>query len=104
MSSSEAHTAFPLRLVVDVGNTRIKWGLCRDKAVDQFVSLPPDDPAAWQTQIETWQLTGALQWAISGVHPQRRDRLADWLANRNDTVVLVSSPQQLPLQIAVPQP
>jgi len=97
-------TLLAARLVVDVGNTRIKWGLCDATAVVASASLTPDDPAAWQQQLDAWRLTGPLAWAVSGVHPQRRDRLADWLRQRGDTVHLVTSPKQLPLQVDLPHP
>jgi type III pantothenate kinase len=92
------------RLVVDVGNSRIKWGLCDDKAVVQSASLSPDDRLAWEQQLEAWQLTGPLAWALSGVHPQRRDNLAEWLRQRGDAVHLITSAAQLPLEVGVPEP
>ena len=91
-------------LVVDVGNSRIKWGLCAAAAVTACAALPPDDPDAWQQQLAAWGLTGPLHWTVSGVHPARRQRLADWLRERGDTVELVTAPGQLPLQTALPHP
>jgi type III pantothenate kinase len=91
-------------LVVDVGNSRIKWGRCRDGCVADSISLPPDDPAAWQQRVEHWGLGRPLAWAVSGVHPQRRDRLMEWLRQRGDTVVVVDGWQQLPLQVFLAHP
>jgi type III pantothenate kinase len=91
-------------LVVDVGNTRVKWGRCDANAVAAAAALPPDDPAAWQRQLDAWALTGPLTWAVGGVHPARRDRLAEWLRQRGDTVHLLTSPEQLPLRTALPHP
>jgi type III pantothenate kinase len=93
-----------LRLVVDIGNTRVKWGLCDDVAVRDSASLPPDDPAAWQNQLDMWHLPQPRKWAVSGVHPQRRDQLVDWLRQRGDKVRLVRTAKQLPLEVAVPDP
>jgi type III pantothenate kinase len=92
------------RLVVDVGNTRIKWGLCDATLVVDCAALPADDPAAWQQQLDAWHLTGALTWVLSGVHPGRRDRLADWLGERGDTYRLVTAPSQLPLEVVLEHP
>jgi type III pantothenate kinase len=89
-------------LVVDVGNSRIKWGLCRDSGPS--VSLPPDDPIAWQQQIDAWKLTGRLDWAVSGVHPHRRDRLMEWIKERGDAVVLVDDWRSLPLPVRLDHP
>jgi type III pantothenate kinase len=91
-------------LVVDVGNTRIKWGLCDAAAVVESASLAPDDSAAWQQQLDAWHLNGRLFCAVCGVHPQRRDRFTDWLRQRGDTVRLISSSRQLPLEVGLPHP
>jgi type III pantothenate kinase len=93
-----------LHVLVDVGNTHIKWGICSAAAVLKSTSVPPDDPTAWQQQLDAWHLTGPLLWAVCGVHPQRRDRLVDWLHQRGDEVRLISSPKQLPLQVALRHP
>ena len=38
-------------VVVDIGNSRIKWGECGPGKVDEFyASLPGDDPHAWDVQ------------------------------------------------------
>jgi type III pantothenate kinase len=89
---------------VDVGNTRVKWGRCLEGALADRASLPPDDPAAWQQQLAAWHLDGPLVWAVSGVHPARRDRLADWLRQRGDTVRVLALPEHLPLRVEVEQP
>src|SRR5262249_4773991 len=43
-------------------------------------------------------------WVVSGVHPGRRDQLADWLRARGDTVHRVTSAAQLPLRVALAHP
>ena len=64
-------------IVVDVGNSRIKWGRCAAGSIAASASLPPDDPTAWQQQLDAWQIAGPLSWLVSGVQPQRRDRLIE---------------------------
>jgi type III pantothenate kinase len=91
-------------VVVDVGNSRIKWGLCSAAGVTEAVSLPPDEPGAWLRQIEAWRLPGGAGWAVSGVHPPRRDAFMDWLRARGDKVVLVDDPKDLPLRVLVERP
>jgi type III pantothenate kinase len=91
-------------LVVDVGNFRIKWGWCRDGVVSQSTSLPPDDPAAWQAQLERWQLTGSLTWAVSSVNPSHCDGLAAWCRQRGDTVVVLEDWRRLPLEVPLEHP
>src|ERR1700688_4046772 len=71
-------------LVVDVGNSRIKWGRCADgsASIAAVASLPPEDPEAWQRQFNEWGLGHGENWLVSGVHPERRDRLIEWLRER----------------------
>lgn len=91
-------------VVVDVGNTAIKWGLCQGGAVQKSCSLPADGIAAWLEQIKEWQLAGTLCWAVAGVHPARRDHLLGWLRERRDSVVLVDDPRDIPLRVLLPRP
>ncbi|HLJ96176.1 MAG TPA: type III pantothenate kinase [Gemmataceae bacterium] len=91
-------------VVADVGNTRIKWGRCHDGQVVDAVSLPPDDPQAWQEQIRLWNLARPSFWVAAGVHPQRRDRLAEWLREQGDSIHVLNSSQELPLRVLVEQP
>jgi type III pantothenate kinase len=92
------------RIVVDIGNTRIKWGLCGPDAVTDSASLPADDADAWRRQFEAWRLDGPLSWAVSAVHPPRRDRLVAWLRERGDAVQVLEDPKQLPLRVLLEHP
>jgi len=91
-------------VVVDVGNTRIKWGRCSTDAVRETVSLSPDDAAAWQRQVEAWDLPRPASWVVTGVHPARRNRLADWLRQRGDQIAVLTEWRNLPLVVKVPRP
>jgi type III pantothenate kinase len=82
-------------VVVDVGNSRIKWGLCGPESVRALSSLPPDDAAAWEHQRLQWGLEPECQWIVTGVHPARRLGLANWLRQRG---------QQVPLRVLVARP
>jgi type III pantothenate kinase len=93
-----------LDLVVDVGNTRIKWGLCGPGAIVAAVSLPPDDPVAWQAQLERWHREDRLCWAVAGVHPPRCESLVHWARQRGDVVEVVHTGQQLPLRVLLGEP
>ncbi len=93
-------------VVVDVGNTRVKWGRVSPAPTDLLVvaPLPPDDEAAWRKQIDLWNLPSPASWVVTGVHPARRDRLADWIRRRGDDVRVLDSYRQLPLQVLVDEP
>lgn len=91
-------------LVVDVGNTRIKWGRCAHEKVTESASLPPDEAEAWRAQWETWHVARDQPWIVSGVHPQRRDVLVAWLRERCDQVHVLTSFRQVPIEIEVDAP
>jgi type III pantothenate kinase len=90
-------------LVADIGNTRIKWGLCLVDGL-QIAAVPPDDPARWAEQLSEWRIDGPAEWAIAGVHPSRRDNLAAWLQSTGATVRIISDYRELPLSVDVAEP
>jgi type III pantothenate kinase len=91
-------------LVADVGNSRIKWGLCQDGAVTLSAALPIEDPPAWRVQLDQWGLARPLRWALASVHPARGERLVEWLRQRGDAVHLLDGARQLPLRVRVEHP
>jgi type III pantothenate kinase len=91
-------------LVVDVGNTRVKWGRCAADRITETASLPADADASWQEQLARWGLTGPLRWAVTGVHPRRRDGVAAWARQRGDAVRILDAPEDLPLRVLLEQP
>jgi type III pantothenate kinase len=91
-------------LVVDVGNSRIKWGRCLDRRIAECASLAPADAGSWQRTLEQWGLSGRLTWAVSGVQPARQQGLIEWLRRRGDEVTVLTSAQQLPLRVALDAP
>jgi type III pantothenate kinase len=90
-------------IVVDVGNSRVKWGRCGDGAVVESMSLPHSE-AAWQEQVERWGLGGALRWVVASVQPRTADLMAGWACRRGDAVVSLETARQLPLQVLVDKP
>lgn len=91
-------------VVVDVGNSRIKWGVCGDEGLRHICSLPPNDFAVWEQQFVRWALQPQCRWVVAGVHPARRDRLADWLRQHQQRVVILDDPQCLPLRVLLERP
>ena len=91
-------------IVVDVGNSRIKWGLCSSDLVWSIAALPPDEPNAWQKQWHDWKLQRSQEWIVAGVHPPRRAALVAWLLERCDGVQILKSHKQLPIQVEVEHP
>jgi type III pantothenate kinase len=91
-------------VVADVGNTRIKWGLCRDDCIEEIAALPANDENAWDSRAEQWGLPNDCAWALAGVHPQRQLKLAEWILRRGGTIRVLSSHQDLPIKVAVKEP
>jgi len=90
-------------MVADVGNTRVKWGVCApdEPRFDSLFSLPPD-PAAWEVERAS---LGArpLRWLIASVQPASSDRLMEWLRGRGDQVTLLKH-ADIPVTVNVERP
>lgn len=91
-------------VVVDVGNTRIKWGRCGADSVVELASLEPNNFHQWMQQFSEWRLHPRTLWAISGVHPERQERLVKWLQGLGSTVLVLNNHCQLPIVIRLPIP
>jgi type III pantothenate kinase len=99
-------------VVVDIGNTRLKWGLVdpEQSALLATESLP-DAPATWQQTIDQWltlppyqHVREPLSWVVASVNPGRTERLRGWIEGRDDTFFHLQKASQLPLQIDVEHP
>jgi type III pantothenate kinase len=107
-------------VVVDIGNTRLKWGLCAadGSAVIDAAALP-DDPAAWQKQLELWSVIPARRaseeektslarragmWVLASVQPHRCERLEHWLCEQGHAVHVLRHAAELPLVVKLPAP
>lgn len=91
-------------VVVDVGNTKIKWGRCRGGCVAGVVGVPHEDPEAWAEAFQELQMRAGSQWVLTGVHPSGRDDLADWLRYRGENVRVVVHASELPLRVELEKP
>ena len=91
-------------VVVDVGNSRIKWGRVGSDRIVESVSLPPEDPGGWQQQLSQWKITERQKWAIGGVDPARCSILTEWLKRQGHEVLLLDSWRLLGMRLDVEQP
>jgi type III pantothenate kinase len=87
-------------IVVDIGNSRIKWGWGEPL---RMASLPPDDEPAWDRQLTELGKNGRLAWGVAGVHPARLERFAAWATARGDHVRVLTH-ADIPLKIDVDEP
>jgi type III pantothenate kinase len=88
-------------VVVDVGNSRIKWGRCREDRVVENASLPLDDPAAWEAKFEAWEMAPGRTFVIGGVNPGAQDRLIECLQQRKVQILIITSFSTLPIEVAI---
>lgn len=91
-------------VVVDVGNSRIKWGRCTGGGVRQICSLPADDVAAWERQRNEWGLKDNCQWVVTGVQPARRGEMIAWLRHWGQNVLELDDWRMLPLRVPLERP
>jgi type III pantothenate kinase len=93
-------------VVVDIGNTRVKWGRVNSWGVVQdLLALPHDNPASWDQAIASWwEFELSVEWAAAGVHPAQLDRFTRWAEARGDRVTVIRDYRQLPLVVAVNEP
>jgi type III pantothenate kinase len=94
-------------ILVDIGNTRIKWGYCprgTGAAIEDTASLRPNDQHGWDHQRTTWLGTGTCNWVVSGVHPQRALNLKEWIRSHGESFVSIEQPDQLPLSVTLREP
>ncbi len=90
-----------LRVVADLGNTRLKWGrLDAAGRLDAVIALPLDDPSAWAAAWSAWRVAeaGESWWAVSTVNPPVADRLEEFFrAQGIDRVTWIRSAAEVPV-------
>ena len=92
-------------VVVDIGNTRLKWGVCRGDKVTDVLRLPLDDATAWDAALA--QLPApqrfARKWAVASVNPPALLRFVGWSYNHGGTAVFEKH-TELPIRVNVNEP
>jgi type III pantothenate kinase len=88
-------------IAVDVGNSRVKWGLFVTGRLVQIASLPLRDESEYDRQLAEWQASeGAVDWSVASVNLDGSDRLLAWLRARGfSSPCLLNDPAMLPLRI-----
>jgi type III pantothenate kinase len=89
-------------VVVDIGNTRMKWGWRTPHNPMATASLSGDDPAEWDARVRM-VAAGPLAWAVASVHPTRTERFVAWVAARGDTVRVITH-EHVRLAVDVDEP
>jgi type III pantothenate kinase len=94
-----------LRIVADLGNSRLKWGrVGAGDRLDQAIALPLDDVDAWAEAWERWNPAGSepSAWAIASVNPPLAERLDAFLKEHGPTgTTWYRSAAQVPIRHAL---
>ena len=95
-----------MRIVADIGNSRLKWGrLGPDGRIVETVALPIDEPAAWDRALESWGVArGGSSWAVASVNPPLAERLLERLDAASAAVRLLRSAADVPLTSELEEP
>jgi len=91
-------------IVVDVGNSRIKWGRCSASGIDAILPLPHDAPGEWHPALQAWDIRDRRTWVVAGVNPKQRDIFTAWLDRQGQKLHVLESPQLLPLTVRLERP
>lgn len=88
-------------VVVDVGNSRIKWGRVAGGGVAEMASLAHGDTAGWDRQSGAWGLSAECRWAVAGVNPPATATFRQWAAG---AVTEILDYRSVPLALDVDEP
>jgi len=92
-------------VVVDIGNSRIKWGRCAGGRVSDVTRLPLDEPAAWDAELAKLPppQSFARKWAVASVNPPALHRFVAWSYSHGGTVAFEKY-TDLPIRLNVDEP
>jgi len=91
-------------VVVDIGNTRMKWGLVRDGKIARMAAVQALNPDAWTAKAARWNLQPGTKWVLTCVNPKPVLPFFQWAEARGDTVKGIASHEEIGLPLAVDQP
>jgi type III pantothenate kinase len=92
-------------VVVDIGNTRMKWGVCRGGRVAEVLRLPLGEPAVWDATLANLPppQTPVRKWAVASVNPPALHRFVPWASPHGGGTVF-SDHTSLPIRVDVDEP
>ncbi|MGC8639415.1 MAG: type III pantothenate kinase [Isosphaeraceae bacterium] len=94
-----------LRIVADLGNTRLKWARLDEAGrLTPSSALPPNDPLAWEALWDDWHRAEQepSRWALASVNPPVADRLASFLEGRGiSQAVWYETAAEVPIRMDV---
>jgi type III pantothenate kinase len=91
-------------VVVDIGNSRMKWGLCRDGRIDRMAALQPGNPDSWSAKAKEWKLKHSTRWVVTAVNSNPIIPFFDWMKARGDTSASIAGHDEIGLPMSVDRP
>lgn len=91
-------------VVVDIGNSRMKWGRVRGNRVAEVAVLDFADEGKWFTRALEWGLGTHTTWIIAGVNPPKTEELLSWLGQHADGISILESHCAIPMSLDVEVP
>lgn len=91
-------------IVVDIGNSRMKWGRCERGRVAEMASLPLDDAGEWAIQLRRWGTGHPIRWALASVNPPITVLFREWTRVDGSALLHLDSYRSLPLKVEVDEP
>jgi type III pantothenate kinase len=91
-------------LALDVGNSRVKWGLFEGEELVETAACRVDEPHVAVERLEQWRVMEGPECvvAVASVNPTASERIVSQLPA--DRVVQIEGYQQLPLEVLVDRP
>jgi len=91
-------------VVVDVGNSRLKWGVVKGGRITDVLRLPLNDPAAWDAALTKLPPTKlARSWAAASVNPPALAEFMKWSHSRGG-IIAFEDREFIPIELNVDFP
>ena len=87
-------------VVVDIGNSRMKWGWCQDGNIVCFEAFA-EDVTMWERAAGNRE---NLAWAVASVNPKLCERFLTWANHRGDRVKCIQNDANLPIRLELEAP
>ena len=91
-------------VLVDIGNSRMKWGRVVAEAIEETAVLDLDDRESWAAQAKAWELDRGTAWRMASVNPPALDRFRTWLGDEPADKLVLDSHRGIPLPLDVETP
>ena len=86
-------------VVVDVGNSRIKWGRVTSAQIGDASALPLDDPDSWDNQRRAWSLDRSTEWVLASVNPAVHGQFSQWVEKHGGRLIELTDYRQVPIRL-----